>query len=30
VNDGFITVLMETKSRGFDRSCLGRMNCSTS
>jgi hypothetical protein len=26
VNDGFITVLMDTKSKGFDRPCLGRIN----
>jgi hypothetical protein len=25
-NDNFTTILMETKSRGFDRSCLGRIN----
>jgi len=26
VNDGFTTVLMDTKSRRFDRPCLGRIN----
>jgi hypothetical protein len=27
-NDGFTTVLVDTKSIGFDRSCLEIMNCS--
>jgi len=29
VNDIFTTVLMNTKLRGFDRPCLGKINCFT-
>jgi len=29
MNDNFTTILMDTKLRGFDRQCLGRINCFT-
>jgi len=29
VNDGFTTVLIDTKSRGFERPYLERINCFT-
>jgi len=29
MNDDVTTILMDTRSREFDRPCLGRINCFT-